>query len=134
MKTVTGSCLCQAVKFECDAQFGAFYLCHCAQCQKISGSAHVANLFTDVQNIRWLTGEENVQRYDVPGRSISNAFCGECGTAVPYVSKSGQSLVVPAGSLDEEVSVTPNSHIFWEERAEWYEDVVATGRCERFPE
>ena len=65
-----------------------------------------------------------------PGRSISNAFCSECGSGLPYVSKAGGSLVVQAGTLDTAVKSTPKvRHIFGSERAGWY-DTAATADCD----
>ena len=46
MTDYVGSCLCGAVKFEVHGDFDSFYLCHCRYCQKDTGSAHAANLFS----------------------------------------------------------------------------------------
>ncbi|WP_317930716.1 GFA family protein [Halioxenophilus sp. WMMB6] len=134
MSKISGSCLCVAVTFECEREFSSFHLCHCEQCQKTTGSAHAANLFTNINNIHWLSGEALIRRYDVPGRAISSAFCGDCGSPVPYVSKSGQSLVIPAGSLNEPVAIAPQDQLFWHERADWYEEGIAANKIEGFPE
>ncbi|WP_417354553.1 GFA family protein [Gallaecimonas pentaromativorans] len=128
-----GSCLCGAVTFEMDDRFMAFHLCHCQQCRKMTGSAHAANLFTTPNNIRWLSGETQLARYDVPGRTISNAFCRQCASALPYLSLSGKALVVPAGSLDDAPSIVPQDHLFWAERAPWYQEVQNCPCYEGFP-
>jgi len=120
-RMITGNCLCGMVSFELEDDFQEFHLCHCKQCQKATGSAHASNLFTSIDNIRWIKGQDRVRRYDVPGRCISSAFCVECGSGLPYVSKSGKSLVVPAGTLESNPTVIPSDNIFWAERAEWYD-------------
>ena len=109
------------VSFEMEDDFQKFHLCHCKQCQRATGSAHASNLFTGTDNIRWTKGKDLVKRYDVPGRCISNAFCVKCGSGLPYVSKSGKSLVVPAGTLESNPTVLPSDNIFWAERAKWYD-------------
>ncbi len=116
-----GGCLCGQVRFSIAATFDDFHLCHCQQCQQTTGSAHAANLMTAPDAIRWLQGEAEVARYDVPGRTISNAFCKACGAALPFVSISGAVAVVPAGSLDQSPPIPPRRHIFWEERANWFD-------------
>lgn len=116
----TGGCLCGSVRFEINAAFDDFHLCHCQQCQQTTGSAHAANLMTSPTALRWLQGEDAVCRYDVPGRTISNAFCQRCGSALPFVSVSGARTIVPAGSLDKTPPIPPRRHIFWNERASWY--------------
>lgn len=132
MNTISGSCLCGAVTFHCDNRFDDFDLCHCTQCRKATGSAFVPNLFTAPDNIHWDAGADKVRRYDVPGRSITNAFCNECGGALPYVSKGGRALIVPAGCLDGNPALAPQAHIFWSERAAWYESSLAIPRHDRF--
>ncbi|ABG41766.1 glutathione-dependent formaldehyde-activating, GFA [Paraglaciecola sp. T6c] len=133
MKQVLGSCLCNRVTYACENNFSQFHLCHCTQCQKATGSAYAANLFTDVDNIKWLTGEALIMRFNVAGRSISNAFCGECGSAVPYKSLSGKALVVPAGSLDCEPNIQPQSQIFYTERAPWFDSVTVCKKFDSMP-
>jgi hypothetical protein len=133
METVSGSCLCGDVQFKCENRFKQFHLCHCIQCQKATGSAHVSNLFTDSENIEWVSGKEKIKRYDVPGRSISSAFCTSCGSPVPYESGSGKSLIVPAGVLDSAPNITPQDNIFWSERSSWYEEGVGSRKFEKFP-
>jgi hypothetical protein len=133
MAQIEGGCLCGKVRFQLEDAFHRFHFCHCTQCQKATGSAHASNLFTHVANIRWVSGREYIKRYDVPGRVISSAFCAECGSALPYLSKDGESLVVPAGALDTRPSLSPQGNIFWSERAEWYDDGLRAPRYAGFP-
>ncbi len=134
MNTIKGSCLCGDVSFECENTFSSFHLCHCQQCQKATGSAHVSNLFTNKERITWLSGEDKIKRFDVKGRAITSAFCQECGSPVPYLSSSSQSLVVPAGSLDGSPNIEPQDNIFWSERACWYDAGIQSKKFSRFPE
>lgn len=132
MNKITGSCLCGAVTFEIEDVFDHFQLCHCTQCQKTTGSAHASNLFTDPKRITWLTGTEDIVRFDVDGRRISNAFCSKCGSRVPFLSLSGKILAVPAGSLDGTPTASPQANIFWPERAGWYDEALHAQRYETF--
>lgn len=134
MTKISGSCLCGTVRFESDNNFEQFYFCHCIQCQKTTGSAHAANLFTTPKNINWVSGAEFVKRYDVPGRSISKEFCTECGCGLPYLSGTGETLVVPAGCLDGKPTIDPQDNIFCSEQAEWYKKGICAKEFEKFPE
>jgi len=135
MKKLTGKCLCGVVEFEVDDNFQQFNMCHCKQCQRATGSAHASNLFTDPGNILWTKGREYVKQFDLPGRSISNAFCSECGSGLPYISKTGKSLIVQAGTLNEALIGHPTvRNIFWSERASWYDATISAERHDGFPE
>lgn len=132
MKKLTGNCLCGAVTFDIGDDFDLFQLCHCTQCQKTTGSAHASNLFTHPERITWHTGTENIVRFDVEGRRISNAFCGKCGSRVPFLSLSGETLAVPAGSLNGKPTLSPQANIFWPERAGWYDEALLAPHHDRF--
>ncbi len=117
----SGSCLCGAVRYEITGEFDAFFLCHCRYCQKDSGSAHAANLFSGTAQLKWLEGEEQVTLFDLPGTRHSKAFCQTCGSALPHTQMAGKLVVVPAGSLDSPVSIRPDAHIMLRSKADWDE-------------
>lgn len=134
VEKLSGGCLCGAVSFEVDNDFSHFQLCHCIQCQKITGSAHASNLFTKPEFITWLSGVDKIKRYNVEGRRISNAFCTECGSRVPFLSLSGEVLAVPAGSLNGAPKKSAQANIFWPERAPWYDSALLAKHCTKFIE
>ncbi len=133
-RRIKGGCLCGAVTFEANDDFTAFHLCHCKQCQKISGSSNVANLFTSTDNITWLSGEDYLKRYDHPTKQFTSVFCSQCGSGLPFVGQSGKALIVPAGSLDEQPSKKPDDNIFWHERMSWLEESRGAKTFDGFPE
>jgi hypothetical protein len=128
-----GSCLCGEVRFEIEGEFESFYLCHCEYCRKDTGSAHAANLFSSTATLRWLSGIENVRRFNLSATRHSKCFCGTCGSALPIMQTSGEMLVVPAGSLDTKVPIRPNAHIFVSNRAVWDASLERVPTVDRFP-
>ena len=134
MESLTGSCLCGRITYTVHDRFEHFHLCHCIQCQKATGSAHASNLFIKPEYFVWETGAELVKRFDVPNRAISQAFCPECGSGLPYLTLSGSNLmVIPAGTLDNAPTIRPKNHIFWGERPSWYDDVPSAETYQDFP-
>lgn len=129
-----GGCLCGKVTFVLNNDFRKFYVCHCKQCQQLTGSAFAANLFTSPDNIQWLSGDNEVQQYVHETRSFSKAFCRHCGSALPIVTKSGRALLVPAGSINGEPSLMPQASIFSAEEACWLEAGTKAKRFDAFPE
>lgn len=115
----SGSCLCAAVRFEVDGDFERFYLCHCEYCRKDSGSAHAANLFAANAALRWLSGQDKVTQFTLPSTQHSRSFCSICGSALPNLQRDGALVVVPAGSLNSNVPIRPDAHIFVASRANW---------------
>jgi len=115
----TGACLCGKVAFEVEGTFDSFFLCHCERCRKDTGSAHAANLFSSTARLRWLAGQEEIRTFDFNASGHIKSFCGTCGSALPNVQMDGALLVVPAGSLDTDIPIRPDAHIFMANKANW---------------
>jgi hypothetical protein len=130
---LSGGCLCGYVEFSLEDNFSAFYQCHCKQCQNLTGSAFASNLITTPENIEWIKGADNIKKYDHPFRDFAKAFCGSCGSAVPFVNKSKRSLIVPAGSLKSFPAIRPQANIFTSEEACWLKAGQGAQEFEGFP-
>jgi hypothetical protein len=131
--TYLGSCLCGGVRFEITGQFERFYLCHCEYCRKDTGSAHAANLFSSTAALTWLAGQDQVKRFVLAGTRHGRAFCSNCGSALPTVQMNGALLVVPAGSVDSEILVRPDAHLFMASKAGWDEGLETVPQMDRLP-
>jgi len=129
----SGSCLCSKVRFEIEGQFEHFYLCHCEYCRKDTGSAHGANLFSSSATLKWVSGEDQVRHFNLPSTRHSRSFCGTCGSALPITQMDGKLLVVPAGSLNGEVPIRPDAHIFVASRASWDRLLELVPMVDRLP-
>lgn len=129
----SGSCLCGQVKYEIEGSFESFYLCHCSYCQKDTGSAHAANLFSTGAKLNWTAGKDKIKTFNLPSTQHTKSFCPECGSAVPNQQMDGKLLVVPAGSLDSKITITPNAHIFYSSKAEWDEELERIKKFEKLP-
>ena len=78
---VSGGCLCGEIRFETDAEPAFQLLCHCTDCQTISGSAFYTAYVTPLDAVTLLKGEP--ARFDVTsdaGRNNSRRFCSNCGS------------------------------------------------------
>lgn len=128
-----GSCLCGTVKFTVTGQFDCFYLCHCRHCQKDTGSAHAANLFSQSATLTWLAGEDAVTCFTLAGTRHKKSFCKLCGSALPN-TETPCVLVVPAGCLDTAVSIAPTAHIFSASKAAWDSDLANLPAFKRLPQ
>ncbi len=131
-KKIKGSCLCGAVSFSVTPPLKLFQYCHCSLCRKVSGSAHAANIFVKPEQLTWDSGADYVQRYEVPDvKYYATGFCKRCGSPLPWQTKDGRSVLVPAGSLNEDPGLKPKQNIFWESRAPWH---IETGELPKFAE
>ena len=130
----TGSCLCKSITFEIEGEFENFYLCHCSRCRKDTGSSHASNLFSSSAKIKWISGEDQVKTYKVEESNHSKSFCPNCGSALPTLQMNGSLLVVPAGSLDSDLNISPKGHIFVDSRAKWDNNLETIPHYSKLPD
>ena len=128
-----GSCLCKGIKFKVTGDFESFYLCHCRYCQKDTGSAHAANLFSTTAKIEWLKTETEIKTFRPHKSSHVKAFCTHCGSALPNIQMDGKLLVVPAGCLDTKLDIRPDAHLFISNKANWDESLEKLPKLEGLP-
>ncbi len=133
-KISRGSCLCNAITYQFSGPEYVFQYCHCSRCRKFTGSAHAANIIIDPKQFEWLGGEELVGRYEHPeANHFATCFCTRCGSSLPWLAKSGRSMVIPAGTLDEDPGIRPTQNIFWQDRAPWQKEVADLVQYDELP-
>ena len=129
-----GSCLCGDVRYRLTGEIVGFQYCHCSRCRKFTGSAHAANVFVPPDALEWTDGESLVGTYVLDGDpKFPTAFCKQCGSSMPSMSSTGRFWVVPAGGLDTDPGERPRRSIFWDSRADWYEEVAALPKHAELP-
>jgi len=119
-----GSCLCGAVSYQFEGPEFIFQYCHCSRCRKTTGSAYSPNIIVDPNHFEWLGGEDMLGRFDHPeAKHFATSFCKQCGSNLPWLSKTGRAMVIPAGTLDEDPGIRPTQNIFYRDHAPWREEV-----------
>lgn len=117
--SLSGSCLCGAVRYTVTGEAQRFYHCHCSRCRKATGTGHASNLFLK-GSITWESGEDLIRMFKVPeAERFTNTFCSTCGGRVPRFIEQHGVVFIPAGSLDGEPDLAPQAHIFMGSRAGW---------------
>lgn len=118
--TPDGHCLCGAVRVHLAAQPAAVNMCHCADCQRRSGSPFGMALWlmeTDVA----IVGEtrEFAHRSD-KGRDLTNRFCPKCGSTICFTAALNPGLLaIPAGLFADPTTPPPQRSVFEERRHPW---------------
>jgi hypothetical protein len=122
---VSGGCLCGAIRFEVARFVGPFELCHCSRCRKAFGSAFAALIGVKAEDVSWISGRDEIQRYEAPVRKhppgFRTAFCGQCGSPMPVFEADDDWFEIAAGILDDDPGLRPDRHIFVECGSAWYE-------------
>lgn len=118
---IQGSCLCGDVAYEISGEPLRMTFCHCSRCRLGRSAAYATNVVYADAGFAWTKGTDRVRDYKVPeAKYFAVAFCQRCGGGVPRISKERGIVVVPAGSLDSDPGIRPQTHIFTESKASWF--------------
>jgi hypothetical protein len=130
--TLSGGCLCGAVRFEIDEPLGIAGYCHCTRCQRRTGAAASAQALVAPGSLRIVSGEQRIGSYDPP-EGFSKLFCRACGSAL-FARPPGQveAASVRLGAIDGDPGVTPSYRQFTDYAASWEE--LPDDGLPRFPE
>jgi hypothetical protein len=132
-RSLSGSCLCGAVRYVATGEEQRFYHCHCSRCRKASGTGHASNLFMQGTLI-WSSGQDLLKSFKPPeAERFTNTFCAVCGSRMPrFIEKLGM-VFIPAGSLDDEPGLRPQARIFLDSRAGWSCDRSDLPEFDQYP-
>ncbi|MEQ9005133.1 MAG: GFA family protein [Pseudomonadales bacterium] len=117
-ESLTGSCLCGAVRYAISGGFAFLGNCHCSICRKANGAAFATWGILDPKQFQWTQGEDQVRWY-ASSASTRRAFCGNCGAALAAAHDWGVSEVVVA-TVDGDPGARPREHIFVGSKAVWH--------------
>ncbi len=84
---VDGSCHCGKLSFRAEIDPDKAFICHCTDCQKMSGAAFRMAVRTPAEKFALLSGmPKTYARVAESGRKRAQVFCGDCGTHVHATS------------------------------------------------
>lgn len=119
--SLTGGCLCGAIRFTVSAPVTGLRACHCTDCQKTSGTGASVNAVIESKDFTLTQGAPRcfAARAD-SGRTLLRYFCDECGS--PVFSRreaSPERMVVRAGAFDDSSAMRITSHIWTRSARPW---------------
>ena len=113
-----GRCLCGALTYELEGPFSAMIHCHCSMCRKHHGAGFATFVVGPIAGFRWISGEDRLGRYQSSPNGV-RTFCRVCGSAGPTTIPELGIAVAPAASLEGELGIKPQSHLFVGSKAPW---------------
>src|SRR3954466_10408558 len=119
---VRGRCHCGEITYEAEVKPGTVNVCHCRDCQMLSGTAFRAGIAAPAEGFRILTGKprEYTKIADSGARRL-HAFCGRCGSPVySCAPQNPKSYSLRVGALSEPDALgRPASEIWTKRRLSW---------------
>lgn len=125
---ITGRCHCGAIAYDADIDPEKVSICHCTDCQKLSGSPFRVTVATGRENIRISGGEPRLYvKTGDSGRKRLQYFCGDCGAPL-FVTGTGEAAEIWGirwGSIDQRLELQPQRQIWCNSAVDWLSGIPA---------
>lgn len=131
---IDGACHCGAIAFEADVDPETAAICHCTDCQTMSGTAFRTVVPAKEENFRLVSGKPRTYvKVAESGNRRIMAFCANCGTqlwACDEGSNPGR-ISIRAGTLRQRAQLPPRRHIWYRSAQPWLPGLDALPRSEK---
>ncbi len=118
--SVSGRCLCGALRFELILPTKWCAHCHCRMCQRAHGTALVTWVGVAESHFRLLHADSLVWYRSSP--PAQRGFCNRCGSTVFFRSERWPGEVhVTLANLDGPIDRAPKAHVYYDSHVDWLE-------------
>lgn len=134
MMNVNGSCHCGAISFRASVDPAKVNLCHCTDCQKLSGSPYRVSVPAAAGTFNLLSGNPRVYiKTAESGAKRAQAFCPDCGSPL-FATTPGESppvYMLRLGALAEREQLPPQRQIWCQSAMPWCTDIEGVPGTDR---
>ena len=130
---VHGNCHCGRIAFEAELDPAKVGICHCTDCQSLSGSAFTVYAQVPREGFRMLRGEPKIYvKTAESGNRRAQAFCAECGSRLwAGAEKDTPVYNLRVGTLRERADLRPQTQLWCRSAMPWVDELGAVPKQEK---
>lgn len=131
---VTGTCHCRQISYEAEIDPELVGICHCDDCQMLTGSAYRVSVPVLAANFRLVTGTpKSYVKVADSGNRRRHSFCPRCGTPVSACADVDDppSYSLRVGCLRERAELPPQRRIWCKSALPWCADISSLAGSDR---
>ena len=133
---IDGRCHCGYITYEADIDPDKILICHCTDCQTLSGSPFRAVAYTREDAFKLLSGElRTYVKVSENGNKRPQTFCPECGTPI-YATAVGEGPKVYSlrvGSIRQRDQIVPHVQVWSHSAQPWITHIGSMRKFEKQP-
>jgi hypothetical protein len=133
---VDGSCHCGSITYEAEVDPEKVVVCHCTDCQTLSGTAFRVVAPTREGTFKVLTGEPKVYvKTGESGNKRAQTFCPDCGTPIYSgpVGEAARVVGLRVGTIRQRNQLIPRDQLWSRSAQTWLGELPAIHARERQP-
>jgi hypothetical protein len=130
---IDGHCHCGEITFEAEVDPTALTICHCTDCQTITGSAFRANIAAPAEHFVLKSGTpKSYIKTAESGNKRRQAFCATCGTQLwACAVEEPQSYTLRAGTITQRAAFSPRRQIWRRSALGWVDELAKVPASEK---
>ena len=131
---IDGRCHCGAIAYEAETDPEKVAICHCTDCQTLSGSAFRTVVATHEGTFRLLSGDPKIYvKTAESGTPRQQAFCPNCGTPIYSTSVEGAPRIhfIRLGTVRQRRELVPQAQIWSRSALPWLDRIPAIRAVEK---
>ena len=126
---IDGGCHCGAISYEAEVDPEKVIVCHCTDCQAISGAPYRANVPVLMENFALRGTPTTYRKVGDSGNEVATAFCGRCGAGLYSSRGAAPSFVfLRLGGVRQRADLPPKAQGFCSSAMPWAMDISAVPR------
>ena len=132
--SITGGCYCGSVRYEIQGEILNQGVCHCVDCQKLTGGTSWPFLFILSESLKYQGNVNSFERTAFSGKKVTLEFCPKCGTTLFGRPEFWEGCsTVSASTLDNPKHFYPLKHVWTEEAPKWQAFKEGIPLCKQNP-
>jgi hypothetical protein len=131
---VEGNCHCGKIAYEATVNPDTVTICHCTDCQTLTGAAYGATVPALAETFRLLRGQPKIYiKTAESGTKRVHAFCSDCGTPIYAAAVSNpQTYSLRVGGIKQRAELgRPKRQIWWRSALLWSMDIHEVEKYDR---
>jgi hypothetical protein len=118
---ITGGCHCGAITYEAEINPSTVAICHCTDCQTLSGSAFRVVVPAEREAFKLLTGDPRTYvKTGDSGRKRAQTFCANCGTPIYSADVADpQMFSIRVGTAKQRADLSPKLQLWCRSALDW---------------
>ena len=131
---IDGECQCGQVTYEADIEPGEVSICHCRDCQRLTGTAYRVTVSAPRERFHITSGEPKLYVKTADnGRRRMQYFCSNCGSPIYTTGDlhDADEVGIRLGTINQRQDLKPRSQYWYSSELPWVQDIRALPRHDR---
>jgi hypothetical protein len=124
---INGACHCGSISFSAEIDPSRVTICHCTDCQVLSGAPFRAVVATPIENFALRGQPKSYVKVAQSGNRRAQVFCPECGTPLYATApENATSVVIRLGCVEQRAQLKPAVQVWQHSAMPWLSGLSST--------